>query len=202
MSRIELLPPPPEACLEKAYPSSQKGGTLIAAGVVDLETHKQLLCDPDHYRPAMCPNCRHDVLHVHDYRGRTLRGELERVVVLVLRYRCANPDCQARWQVLPQMIARHLQRTWAVVEAAVVGDQKTGRRRVPPRTKSRWKSRLHSSARRIVKGLASSSERHLQLLSETVGQHVSRAQLVEKFRLGLVGLAALVHRHEPGVRLM
>jgi len=67
MSRIELLPPPPEACLEKAYPSSQKGGTLIAAGVIDLETHERLLCDPDQYRPAMCLNCR-KVIFAHRIR--------------------------------------------------------------------------------------------------------------------------------------
>ncbi len=90
----------------------------------------------------------------------------------------------------------------AVVEAAVVGERKTRRRRIPRRTASRWKSRLRSSARRIVKVLASGSEQHWQLLAETVGQHVSRAQLVEKFRLGLAELAALVHRLEPGVRLM
>ena len=202
MSRIELLPPPPEACLEKSYSSSQKGGTLIAAGVTDLATHEQLLCDPDRYRPTMCLNCSHDVLHVHDYRERTLRVEQDRVMVRVLRYRCANPDCRANWQVLPQLIARHLHRTWAVVEAAVKEVRGTHRRPVSPRTKARWKSRLHSSARRLVKVLASSGVRHWRSLAETVGRQASRAQLVERFGRGLGELAALVHRLAPGVRLM
>jgi len=202
MSRIELLPPPPEACLEKPYPSSQKGGTLIAAVVTDLATHEQLLCDPDHYRPELCLSCRHTVLHVHDYRTRTLRGEPERVVATVVRYCCANPHCQARWQVLPQVIARHLHRSWPVVEAGVKGERRTNRPPVPKRTKARWKRRLRSSARRLVSALATSGLRQWRALAEEVGLQASRAQLVESFRQGLAELAVLVHRLVPGVRLM
>lgn len=202
MSRIELLPPPAEACLEKRYPSRQKGGTLIAADVTDLETHRQLLSDPDHYRPELCLSCRHKVLHVHDYRERTLRGEMERTIASVLRYRCANPQCRASWQILPQVIARYLHRSWPVVEATVKGEQRKNRPRVPRRTKARWKRRLRSSARRLVSALAASGPRRWIILAETMGAGASREQLVESVGLGLAALAALVHRLMPGVRIM
>lgn len=102
MSRIGLLPPPAEECLERPYPSSQKGGTLIKVGVTDLAKHEQLLRAPDNYRPQECPSCHCGTLHVHDYRERVLRAELDRAVTLVLRFRCANPACLAQWQVLPE----------------------------------------------------------------------------------------------------
>ena len=208
MSRIELLPPPPEECLERRYPSSQKGGTLIAPTVTDLETHKQLLSDAEHYRPQCCPSCRHAVLHVHDYRERKLRGEFDRVVVQVLRYRCANPSCHAKWQILPQVIARHLHRSWLVVEAALKEERRPNRPRFPKqprfprRTMGRWKARLRSSARLLVSALAASSDRQWRALAAAVGQQASRAHLVESCRKGLGELAALVHRLVPGVRVM
>jgi hypothetical protein len=49
--------PQPEACLDRTYPSSQKGGTLIVEEVRDLEAHEGRLEDPDGYRPARCPRC-------------------------------------------------------------------------------------------------------------------------------------------------
>ena len=67
-------PPPSPRYLERPYTSSQKGGTLIAEEVTDLETHARRLCDPDGYRPSCCPRCGHGVLHVHDYRSRVLRA--------------------------------------------------------------------------------------------------------------------------------
>jgi len=45
-------PPPPPRYLEQCYPSSQKGGTLVAEDVTDLETHARRLCTPDGYRPS------------------------------------------------------------------------------------------------------------------------------------------------------
>jgi hypothetical protein len=55
MSPLGLPPPPAESCLDKPYMSSQKGGTLIAEDVVDLQSHQARLCDPDGYRPKGCP---------------------------------------------------------------------------------------------------------------------------------------------------
>jgi hypothetical protein len=59
----------PQACLDRAYASSQKGGTLIAEDVLDLETHERRLEDPGGYRPEGCRRCRSRV-HVHDLRPR------------------------------------------------------------------------------------------------------------------------------------
>jgi hypothetical protein len=47
-----MSPPPPARCLERPYSSSQKGGTLIAEGVIDFESHKRHIADPDGYRPC------------------------------------------------------------------------------------------------------------------------------------------------------
>lgn len=49
-------PPPPPACLVRPYPSSQKGGTLIAADVRDPETHRGRLASGG-YRPRECKRC-------------------------------------------------------------------------------------------------------------------------------------------------
>ena len=202
MSRIGLLPPPAEECLERPYPSSQKGGTLIKVGVTDLAKHEQLLCDPDNYRPNECPSCQCENLHVHDYRERHLRAEVDRVVTLVLRFRCANPACLARWQVLPEVIARHLQRSWPVVETAVKEPQRPTRPPVPRRTLSRWLGRLRSSARHLLEALLSSGELGLRRLAESAGEMASRLELLERFERGLSALAALVHRLMLGVRVM
>ena len=40
------LPPPAPRCLERPYPSSQKGGTLIAEDVGDLTAHQKRLAHP------------------------------------------------------------------------------------------------------------------------------------------------------------
>lgn len=202
MSRIGLPPSPLADCLERPYPSSQKGGTLIAIAVTDLETHERFLSDPDHYRVSECPTCGHDKLHVHDYRQRILRAELGRTVTLVLRFRCANRDCGAKWQVLPQVIARHLHRSWPVVEAVVTDCPRANRPVVPKRTRLRWLGRLRTSARRLVRALARSGLDWLKRLAEAVGVEASRAELVARFGRGLAALAALVHLLVPGVRLM
>ena len=41
----------------QGYPSSVKGGTAIAAGVVDREQHAARLADPEGYRPGPCRHC-------------------------------------------------------------------------------------------------------------------------------------------------
>jgi hypothetical protein len=51
------LPSAPPGCLERAYPSSQKGGTIVVEWVCDLETHEELLCEPERYRPETCGRC-------------------------------------------------------------------------------------------------------------------------------------------------
>lgn len=202
MSPNELLPPPAEECLERPYPSSQKGGTLIKVGVTDLAKHEQLLCDPDNYRPPFCPSCHCGTLHVHDYRERRLRAELDRVATLVLRFRCTDPECRARWLVLPEVIARYLHRSWPVVETAVNEPHRPTQAAVPRRTLTRWLGRLCSSARSLLQSLMSSGEQALGSLWAAVVETASRLELVERLGCGLSALAALVHRCKPGVRVM
>ena len=202
MSQRRLPPPPPELCLTKPYPSSQKGGTLIASEIADLETHKRLLCDPDGYRPPSCPRCDHEKLHVHDYRERILRAQSDMPKTDVVRYRCASEDCGATWQVLPMVIARHLHRTWCVVEAATLGPRTSTQPRVPPRTARRWSARLVSAARMLVSLLAICREPAVEEMAREVGLDATREELVVACGAGLGTLAALVHTLEPGVRLM
>ena len=52
MTEYRSPPPAAEACLCRVYPSSQKGGTLIAEDVWDLATHEQRLETPAAYQPA------------------------------------------------------------------------------------------------------------------------------------------------------
>lgn len=200
---MRIAPPPPPPCLVRPYPSSQKGGTLIAEGVVDLATHRERLCNPDAYRPPQCPRCGHTVLHVHDYRERTLRAEVAAAVVRVVRYRCTNKRCRARWQILPQIIARWLWRTWVVVERVTV--QAPPAPRLPPvpaRTVRRWAARLQSAARVLVQSLASSAAARLVSVAQHLGLAASRLDLVAGCALSLAALAALIHRLIPGLRLI
>ena len=106
MSQKQPIPLPAEACLETPYPSIRKGGTLIHPGVVDLKVHESKLSDPDSYRPQCCHTCQSEVLHLHDRRERKLKNDGLVLITTVLRYRCINPRCQARWQVLPQLIPK------------------------------------------------------------------------------------------------
>ena len=61
-------PPAAPACLCTPYSSKpdQKGGTLIFEGVDSLQEHRQLLGDPDAYRPQRCGCCGCLRLHAHD----------------------------------------------------------------------------------------------------------------------------------------
>src|SRR3990172_6354586 len=119
MSQRRLPPPDPPACLVRLRPSSQKGGTLIAEAVTERAEHERRVCDPDGYRPPFCANCNGTVLHVHDYRERQLRAEPGRPVATVVRHLCVA--CAAVWQTLPAFIARHLWRSWVVVERTMAG---------------------------------------------------------------------------------
>lgn len=197
-----LPPPTPPACLVRAYPSSQKGGTLIAEDVTDWKTHQRRICDPDGYRPDFCPRCQHSVLHVHDYRTRLLAAEAGRPVAVIIRHRCAHPDCRATWQILPLLIARHLWRSWTVVQRALSKKRHPNQPEVPSRTRRRWRARLKTSARMIISGLAASGTQALEKLAAIVGLEGTREELVGYWGGDLASLAGLIHRLMPGVRLM
>jgi hypothetical protein len=205
----ERLPPPPPECLGRPYPSTQKGGTLIAEDVTDRETHERRRADPDGYRPPACPKCARERLHVHDYRGRILRGEAGSPVIEVVRYWC--PSCTAIWQVLPLFLARRLWRSWPVVEAATLGPPPPASApTVPERTVRRWLGRLASAAVLIAQVLATSGDPTLAAMATAAGFEATRAELVlvhaRESRVGvgerLSSLAALLHRLAPGLRLM
>jgi hypothetical protein len=209
MSRDRLPPPPPE-CLERPYPSSQKGGTLIVEDVVEPAEHARRLCDPDGYRPARCGRCGGDRLHVHDYRERVLRAETAEPVVRIVRHRCAS--CSAVWRILPLFVARCLWRSWAVVERATepAPTRSHSAPAVPPRTVRRWMQRLAAAALMAAQVLATSGEAAVCAVAEATGLAGTRAALVAAFvehlqpahGRRLADLAALLHRLVPGSRLV
>lgn len=199
---LVMSPPPPSRCLERPYPASQKGGTLIAEDVSDFATHLQRLADPDGYRPVCCLRCFHQRLHAHDFRERHPKHDPEHPVVPTRRYRCAHPDCRAIWQVLPLPMARCLHHSWEVVETTLAGIRPAALPSVPKRTVKRWRQRLQSSARRPVSLLASSGEPRWEKLAGKLGLDATRGALLAAWHQGAASLAALVHRLVPGVRLM
>jgi hypothetical protein len=190
---------PPTACLDRAVPSSQEGGTVIAKDVRDLAAHQMTLRDPDRVRPPSC-RCGWKVLHVHDRRSRLLaaydRGN-QHIEVLV--FRCAA--CGATWRVLPAFVARHLWRSWDTVCEAIVG---AARSVVPARTVQRWTRRLKERATVLVMVLGRSGTEALVTCAEVVGPAGTRRRVVDVFGgLGRIAmLAHLVHHLEPGVRVM
>jgi len=201
-------PPQPPKYLDRPYPSSQKGGTLIAEDVTDLETHQRRLSDPDGYRPSCCPRCGHGKLHVHDYRSRELLGEPrtrkkgETPSLTVVRHRCANPECQAHWRTVPALLARHLRRRWEVVEAATVGSRPQGWPPVPKRTRRRWLARLRMGAGVLSQVLAASGSAALEAIAKRVGLAGTRLDVVVALGGSLSAVAELLHRLTPGLRLM
>ncbi|MBW2278904.1 MAG: hypothetical protein JRF63_15530 [Deltaproteobacteria bacterium] len=209
MTGSRSLSPAAEACLCRAYPSSQKGGTLIAGDVHDLATHELRLEDPDSYRPSSCPRCGAS-LHIHDLRPRALRGEPQ-VATEVIRFRCADRDrCGAAWQILPVFLARCLWGSWSRVREALEGDSWSP---VPARTRRRWTTRLESTARLLVVVLSTATDGVWARLAMGVGLAARRLDLVQhttaelSSRVAMPGdswalLAAAVHRLSPGVRLM
>ena len=212
MSQERLPPPDPAPCLGRAYPSSQKGGTQIAEDVTDRAEHQRRLCDPDGYRPANCPKCGHAVLHVHDYRERTLRAEPGAQRIRIVRHQCAA--CEGIWQTLPAFVARHLWRSWTTVQASTIAASPSSSSSPPPvvprSTVARWWSRLLSSAGVLVQVLASSGSPALDAIVCAVGLEATRHELVAAYasRAGasppirLLDLPAFVHRLVPGIRLM
>jgi len=206
MIDVPSLPPAAPACLVRASPSSQKGGTLIAEDVLDLAEHEARLEDPDRYRPERCERCGAPV-HVHDLKLRLLGGR-DSASTEILRFRCADrPCCGAVWRILPGFLAGHLWRAWSEVEGAI---EAPVRSRVPPRTRRRWRARLRTAARMLVAILHATGIARWERLADAVGWGATRGELVGAYRAQrpaspsgpLAELAGLVHRLEPGVRLM
>lgn len=210
---IKRSPPPEaEACLCRRYASSQKGGTLIRAEVADLETHEHWLTS-GRYRPKRCPRCG-SPMHVHDRRRRVLlAGPTSSSQTEVARFRCANRDCHAIWQVLPAFLARHLWRAWQVVEKAAWRDRAEvdeATTEIPERTCQRWRARLASSARVLVALLGTAGSAALDAVAAAVGLDGTRRELAGEYadRFGarrgeqLAVLAEHIHRFARGVRLM
>ena len=95
-----IAPPEPEACLARPYPSSQKGGTIVVGEVIDLETHKRLLANPDGYRPSSCPGVRRaEPAPARVFAERKPKGEGMPPVLTIAVFMCAR--CTATWRVLP-----------------------------------------------------------------------------------------------------
>ncbi len=209
MTGNRSLSPAAQACLCRSYPSSQKGGTLIAEDVRDLATHELRLEDPDTYRPSACPRCGAS-LHIHDLRPRLLHGEPQ-VATEVIRFRCANRDgCGAAWQILPAFLARHLWGSWSRVSPMLEAGVPCG---VPARTRRRWRARLGLAARHVVAVLGTAMGGLWAALARIVGLDARRGDLVQHYAardrsqpahagMALAELAAALHRLSPGVRLM
>ncbi len=200
----QRVPPPREpACLSRPYPSSQKGGSLIAEAVVDLTEHEKLLAAVSGYRPAECPSCRHPTMHVHDYRTRICQ-EPGSPTVTIVRYGCAA--CDARWQILPAFIPRHLWYHWPLVGEgcgeAPPAPRRQAARRPSLRTRQRWLARLASAARLLVQLFATSARPSLVSVAQQLGLDASRIELVRTVGRPFAALASLLHRLVPGVRLM
>jgi len=205
MTEDQSLSSAASSCLDAPYPSSQKGGTLIVAGVRSLEAHEQRLCDPDGYRPAACPRCGAK-LHVQDSRTRQLRND-EQAYVGVKIYRCADRGrCGAVWRVLPAFLARWLRRRWSVIEAAIE-DPTTSP--VPKRTCRRWIRHLARPVRRVVAALTTAADTVWTALATAVGLAGRCADLAATYRRqwtpatgwALAELSEVIHRLCPGLRL-
>lgn len=204
MNHQRFSPPEPASCLIFSRVSRYKGGTLIAEDVVDFETHRRRLADPDGYRPERCAQCGWNVLHVHDH---PTRKPPEYGEISIVRHRCANPKCRATWRILPAFIARHLHHSWRRIERAVVDDKPAD---IPKTTRRRLQSRYCSAAKQLVVLLATSGGALLEAIAKAAGLGSTRAEFVNAYvelvkpmrgqRLGEV--AALVHRLERGIRLM
>ena len=192
-------------CLDHAYPLIQRGRTLIAAEVCSLVEHRRRLSDPDGYRPRDCPFCGHGRLHVHDYRTRVLRADLELPMMRIVRYRCVA--CRGTFRVLPVFLARHLWRSYSTLEQETIAEHPSKNRPVVPyRTAHRWRSRLACQLGDIYGALVGDKEVAVLGLSkdmrrmELVVANAERKALTGASRL--YELAALVHQMVPGLRLL
>jgi len=203
MTHPRVPPPREEACLSRPYPSSQKGGTRVFESVTTLAVHLERLAAPDGYRPGDCPGCGCRRLHAHDRRTRSCR-QLGISCVVIRRYRCTA--CEARWQVLPGFVARHLWHHWPQVqqgcERAAAAAPREGARGPSKRTRQRWRRRLVSSALVLVQLLATSAVAPLQAAAQAAGFDATRRDVVDVLGRPFAEVAALMHRLMPGIRLM
>ena len=205
-------PPEYEACLFRLRSSNQKGGTLIAEEVTDYTAHERRICDPDGYRPPFCPRCGGRRLHVHDYRGRVLRAQPGRPVARIVRHLCVC--CKAIWQILPIFLARYLWRTWNVVRRVLMPAPQASSPSepqhwpaVPPRTVRRWRQRWLRPARALAQILAATGQAAWATLATRLPVDATCADLDLAFTREhdgppLAGLAALLYRLQPNVRLL
>ena len=199
MTQNRVSPPPAPACLDRPVPTSQKGGTLIAAGVMDRATHAARLAEPDGYRPETCAHCHHDRLHVHDYPQRVVRGADGVPSIRVIRHRCAR--CGATWRTLPEFVCVQLPRDWTVVEAAV-SEPTTRGPRIPARTRRRWMRRLRTAARVAVAAMAASGDARLARVAVDAGLDATRREFIGAFGASFSMVAAALWRLVPGLRVM
>jgi hypothetical protein len=161
-------------------------------------------------------------MHIHDYRPRLLLGHAGQSTEIA-RFRCSNRDvCGAVVQVIPALLARCLWRSWETVESAMetAAPPSEGAgaaapdAAIPKRTRRRWRARLSASAAVVIAALATAlgASTWLGGIVKTVGLGGSRAEAVAAFRtqatplpspgLAYAGLAAVLHRVAPGLRLM
>jgi hypothetical protein len=151
---------------------------------------------------------------VHDYRERVLRADPGTPVARIVRHACVT--CQAIWQVLPCMIARHLWRTWSTVGHALVPDAAatpTDPPRwptVPVRTVNRWRARWQRPAHALTQILTASGAAAWVALGSLLAPDATCRDLVLTYarqhaaRVGrtVAAVAALIYRLQPRVRLM
>lgn len=208
MSPQRLPTPDTEACLDRRYPSSQKGGTLIAEDVLEQEEHERRRQDPDGYRLERCPRCHGTRMHRHQTVERQFKGEERGRVLGILVQRCAAALCRATFRMLPAFAARWLQYSWATIERHTLGGQR--RVSVPARTARRWRQRARTSGRLAAQVLAATLVAGPVAVAQRVGLEGSRRTLVQEVAQVLAvepgqrlqRPAALLHRLCPGVRLL
>lgn len=200
-------PPAAASCLDKPYASRrQKGGTVIAEDVVDLDGQLKALAAPSLCRPSRCggADCGSTRLHVHGRRERHPRqlvvGGEPVPTVEILVFLCA--ECGATWRVLPLFLARCLWRAWDVVEEEALGRPRCpARPPVPKRTVQRWRARLAEAAR-VPLQLLASLWGSLRALAQRLPLDATRLELAQAWQGRWAGLGAQLHRASPGVRLM
>jgi len=81
---------------------------------------------------------------------------------------------------------------------------------VPERTRRRWQARLAAAGRLLVATLTTTARQVWDTLATAAGLGCTRLELVRQYRAALspasgeclAGLAGLIHRLAPGVRLM
>lgn len=204
MSPLRAAPPAADSCLGQPYSSSptRKGGTLVDEQATDLAAHLRRSLFPALCRPGAC-RCGSSGLHGHGWRERHPRQLVVDgwpVAVVTIRvFRCTA--CSATWRILPAFLARHLWRSWDVIERETSDTPRGAAPAVPPRTVQRWRARLAQSARLLAQVLAVAGGA-LRGLAQRAGLDCSRAELLLAFDGSLGALALLLHRLAPGIRLM